>query len=1088
MKLRKASVWFFAIVLLALGANAMFLLLIKHAYDTVVSAQEHRERSLRLSNGLQQETEQLTRLVRAYTSTGEARYLLYYYDILAVREGEKVPPVQVNPTNYWDAVIAGRIRHTIPTQGTKRSVVEMMRSQGFGAAELASLERVISATKALNKLEQTAFAATQGLYNPQTGEFISDGPPRLDFASQLVHSAAYNTLKDNLSLAVSTLVATTDQRSRAEVAAAGSALARWIFLSLVSMGSSIFMAMLALRVIRKNVLVPIHRLGHSADRLALGDYAARNGPLHGFDELTSMGRTMDAMAIAIEDDIAHRKVVQQELEQARKQAEDATHAKSRFLANMSHEIRTPMNAILGMAYLALKSNLNARQHDYVNKIHDAAESLLGIINDILDFSKVEAGKLELEQGRFRVEDVAGRSLSLLRQRAHEKDIELLFDVTESNLLGESGALMGDPLRLGQVLTNLLSNAVKFTHHGYVKLMIRVDEADAQGVTLQFTVRDTGIGMTTEQMARLFQEFTQADGSTTRRYGGTGLGLTISKRIVELMGGRIWVDSAPSQGSSFNFTARFPLTTPPAPSAVPMPKADVMRVLVVDDQPDARDALADLLGALGVGITVPGAVDLADDGDTALAMVEQAEARQCPYDMLLIDWVMPRLDGAGVLAALQRRPDNLKSPLPVIVSAYDTDLLHNTANGLGAQHFLPKPVLPESLRELIKWLVGDHLQEQMPLMSETPGMQDLTGLRVLLVEDNPINQQLAVELMQARSVEVDVTSNGQEAIDRINAHPPDHYHVVLLDLQMPVMDGYEATRQLRMDARYVDLPIIAMTAHAMADERERCQVLGMNGHISKPIDPELMYRVLAGYIATGNCHQITAINTATLLVPSVLFPSHKEFPVSPSLDTRIGLKHAGGNIKLYIDLIRRFIEDYADLPERMQNMMENKEWQKARRVVHTFKGICETLGVVDLRPLNVEIEKSIQLHDIANLPHYISQLKSILISIFSDMSLMIVNHNKTTFDNSPPATQIDEPVKPEVWLPLFHQMLERGESAAIEFWHQHKDTLRSDQNFEWIERTSSALSQYDFGLTISILLEKASSDNQIPLHKAPNTRG
>ena len=249
---------------------------------------------------------------------------------------------------------------------------------------------------------------------------------------------------------------------------------------------------------------------------------------------------------------------------------------------------------------------------------------------------------------------AGNSLSLLRQRAHEKDIELLFDVTDSRLLGEGGALMGDALRLGQVLTNLLSNAVKFTHRGYVKLLISVDTRDADGVTLRFTVRDTGIGMTREQIGRLFEEFTQADGSTTRRYGGTGLGLTISKRIVELMGGRIWVESEPGAGSSFNFTARFAFTKPPAPPSPPLPQADSMRVLVVDDQADAAVALADLLGALGVGTTLPGGIDRADDGDTALSMIDRADADGRPYDLLLIDWVMPRLDGAAVLKALKTR--------------------------------------------------------------------------------------------------------------------------------------------------------------------------------------------------------------------------------------------------------------------------------------------------------------------------------------------------------------------------------------------------------------------------------------------------
>ena len=858
MRLRKVSSWFFAIVLAVLGANALLLVLITRAYDDVVAAQAHRQGALALANEIHQETEQLARLVRAYTATGDSRYLLYYFDILAVRAGEKVQPTNFNPTTYWDDVIAGRAVHQIPAIGAKRSVADRMRSQGFSEAELLAFARVLEATAAMNKTEQKAFAATQGLYNPDTNSFVSDGVPRLDFATQLVHSASYNAGKADLSAAVTALALQTDRRTSAEVAGARNALERWILLSLVIMGATIVMAMLALRVIRQNILLPIHRLGKGADHLAKGDYSFRTGALRGFDELTVLGSTVDTMARSIEDDMRRRAVVQDELEVARRQAEDATHAKSMFLANMSHEIRTPMNAILGMAYLALKTDLNARQRDYVNKIHDAARALLGIINDILDFSKVEAGKLELEIGRFRVEDVAGNSLSLLRQRAHEKDIELLFDVTDSRLLGEGGALMGDALRLGQVLTNLLSNAVKFTHRGNVTLLISIASRDAESVTLLFTVKDTGIGMSREEIERLFQEFTQADGSTTRKYGGTGLGLSISKRIVALMGGRIWVDSVPEQGSSFIFTAVFPLTKPPAMPSAPLPRADVMRVLVVDDQPDARMALVDLLGALGVGVAPGGVVDTADDGDTAVEMVDQAGQAGLGYDLLLIDWVMPRLDGAGVLTALKVR-DGVHAPLPVIVSAYDSDVVHISANALGARHFLPKPVLPESLRGLINGLAGvNHAMPQG--LGATAAKAQLAGMRVLLVEDNPINQQLAIELLQARDVVVDVADHGQLALERLNARPPDHYSVVLMDLQMPVMDGYEATRQLRLDPRYVDLPIIAMTAHAMADERQRCLVLGMNGHISKPIEPELLYDSLAAF-AAGRKNQRPGPTTA-----------------------------------------------------------------------------------------------------------------------------------------------------------------------------------------------------------------------------------
>jgi two-component system sensor histidine kinase/response regulator len=1074
MKLRRVSTWFFAIVLFALAANAMFLVRIKQSYDSVATAQQHRQRSLRLASELQQETEQLARLVRAYTSTGEARYLLYYYDILAVREGEKTPPAQANPTSYWDAVIAGRINHAMPAQGAKRSVVELMKSQGFGASELQALNQVFDATAAMNKIEQTAFAATQGLYNPETDAFVSDGQPRLVFASKLVHSAEYNALKANLSQAVGGLVALTDQRTSSEVAATGKALERWILLSLVSMGATIIMTVLALRVIRKNVLVPIHRLGISADRLAEGDYATRTGALRGFDELTALGRTVDTMAKAIEDDIGHRRAVQQELESARKQAEDATRAKSMFLANMSHEIRTPMNAILGMAYLALKTKLNARQFDYVDKIHDAARSLVGIINDILDFSKVEAGKLHLEEGRFRVEDVAGQSLSLLRQRAHEKDIELLFDVTEASLLGESGALMGDALRLGQVLTNLLSNAVKFTHHGYVKLMIQVRETDAHAVTLLFTVRDTGIGMTPEQMARLFQEFTQADGSTTRKYGGTGLGLAISKNIVELMGGHIWVESEPSKGSSFKFTTRFPLTKPPAPLAVPMPRADAMRVLVVDDQPDACIALMDLLGALGVGTGPRGGVDRADDGDTALSMVEQAEKNQRPYDLLLIDWVMPRLDGAGVLAGLRRRTSDAKPPRPVIVSAYDSEQLHNAASALGVQHFLPKPVLPESLRDLIKGLVGGEGYPE-PLSDSAKTAPDLSGLHVLLVEDNPINQQLAVELMQSRGVEVDVAANGEEGIEKISAYWPERYCVVLMDLQMPVMDGYEATRQLRQDARYVDLPIVAMTAHAMEDERQRCQVLGMNGHISKPIDPDLLYAALAEFMGAAPAERrgpVTATKTGSVVAAQ---PEQRDLPQIMGLDVAAGLRHANGNIDLYATLLRNFAVDFDGFAAKVESMLESGDWHAASSQAHTLKGLAATLGAREVRTLTTDLEQAIRDKDLVSarqhLTHTGSSLDSVLGAVrivFNDAEFAPKDHAPADDANVPIWHSDGESTPIATWLPRLKELLVQGDAEALTYWRTRKLEIGAQMPQELIDRISFEIDGFDFDAALAFL--------------------
>jgi signal transduction histidine kinase/CheY-like chemotaxis protein len=1069
--------WFFAIVMLTLAANGLFLVLIKHSYDAVVAAQNHRQAALELANELQQETEQLTKLVRMYTVTGEPRYLLYYYDILGVRQGEKPAPADFNGNTYWDEVIAGRIKHSIPKEGVKRSVADLMKSQGFSNDELDALKRVIDATEEMKKIEQIAFAATQGLYDPQTRQFVSDGRPRLDFASQLVNGSEYSGLKADLSKAVQRLVTLTADRTRAEVDAAGLLLERWIMLSLFSMGVTIVMALLALRIIRGQVLVPIERLGKGAALLAAGDYSTRVGELGGVDELGALSGTVDSMARAIEEDIGRRHIVQSELEAARQQAEDATHAKSMFLANMSHEIRTPMNAILGMAYLALKTDLTTRQRDYVEKIHSAAKALLGIINDILDFSKVEAGKLELEEGRFRVEDVAGNSLALLRQRAHEKDIELLFDVTDPHLLGESGALMGDALRLGQVITNLLSNAVKFTHSGYVELLIGIESSDRESVTLRFTIRDTGIGMTDEQIGRLFQEFTQADGSTTRKYGGTGLGLTISKRIVELMGGKIWVESTPGSGSSFMFTARFLHTVPPPPLAPPLPQAESLRVLVVDDQPDAGLALAHLLSALGVGSTYPGGIDRADEGDSALDMIERAELDGRPYDLMLIDWVMPRLDGAGVLKALQARPGK-KRPLSVVVSAYDSEAMHTMAESLGARHFLPKPVFPESLRDLMRWLAGDGAVA-VPSEQKATTKSDLAGLRVLLVEDNPINQQLAVELLASRGVKVDVASNGQEAIDRVNAHPPTYYSVLFMDLQMPLMDGYEATRLLRLDARYVDLPIVAMTAHAMADERERCQVLGMNGHLSKPIDPDVLYATLAAFRDSGAVARPGPMTSPAISAAPAAVGGEADLPHVVGLDVRSGLHHCGGNAAFYSQLLRRFLRDFAKFVKSVELLLAAGNWEDATREAHTLKGLAASLGATEVSARAAVLEKAAHARNATDARTSLTRTSECLAPLLSALRLHFDGTANADPDgtiaayNAQSGAAAGATALPD-WLPRFRDLLQQGDVEARELWASKQGELAPHLPTHIVQRISHALDNFEFGAALRLLPEPASS--------------
>jgi len=656
-----------------------------------------------------------------------------------------------------------------------------------------------------------------------------------------------------------------------------------------------------------------------------------------------------------------------------KQAAIATKYKSEFLANMSHEIRTPMNAIIGFADLMLKTDLDAKQRSYLDHINKSSRSLLTIINDILDFSKIEAGKLVLENRDFSLDEVMQETSGMFSMNADDKGV----DLTISCAPGVPRLLKGDSLRLRQVIINLVGNAVKFTDQGSVSVFVDVNALETDKVDLLFSVKDTGIGISEEQVDSLFDSFSQADGSATRRYGGTGLGLAICRQLVEMMNGRIWVESQPGRGSCFSFTVRFGIADESlTDSTERYHRLRELKLLIADDDRQSQRKLLEALSAYNVRATA------VTSGKSALFELGEAMDRE-PYQMVLVDWQLPDMD--GIETALRIRADNRFDRIPIVMMTdFDRHELFRQADHADIAGVIDKPVDSSQMLNTLLHAICKQPQtfdEKVPRPKQLPKRtEEFHGARVLLVEDNVINQRVASEILKNAGIRVATALNGERAVEMVQAAD---YDAVLMDIQMPVMDGFEATRQIKDLSDVVTPPIIAMTAHAMKGDREKCLEAGMDDYISKPIDSEKLLFVLSKWIPDKSAGLDAVPDKDPVPLPDSstaggdpVTPG-KDAGDLPGIDLQLGLKRLGQNVALYRLILSEFRQEYTGAGAQLRQFLESHDREGALRYAHTIKGMAGNLSATGLADAALEIEMALKESAVKDYAPFIDQFDGAL---------------------------------------------------------------------------------------------------------------